>query len=69
MTYEVSYHVGDGIYSVNMLEGERCAVFLEAEAHAQKHGYDLCGVHPLRLDEVAERKAKGMPIKKVEGNL
>ena len=66
MTYEVCYHVGDGIYSVNMLDGNRSDVFAYAETHSQKFGYDLCSVTPLKLAEVAERKAKGMPIKKVE---
>lgn len=69
MTYEVCYHVGDGIYSVNMLDGDRSDVFVEAETHAQKYGYDLCSVTPLRLDEVAERRAKGMPFQKVEGKV
>ena len=66
MTYEVCYHVCDGIYSVNMLEGARDDVFVEAERHAQKYGYDLCSVTPLKIAEVEERKAKGMPFQKVE---
>ena len=69
ITYEVCYHVGDGIYSVNMLQGARNAVSLEAEAHAQKFGYDLVSIKPITADEVAERRAKGMPFKKIIGNL
>lgn len=66
MTYEVCYHVGDCIFSVNMIEGNRDDVFAEAERHAQKYGYELFSVKPLRLDEVAERKAKGMPYEKLK---
>lgn len=66
MTYEVSYYVGDGIYSVNMLQGARDDVFAEAEKHAKRYGYELCGVHPLTIAEAEERKAKGMPFEKVE---
>ena len=65
ITYTVTYHVGDGIYSTNLLQGGRDAVFAEAEAHAKRFGYDLVSVKPITLAEVAEYKRKGMPFKKV----
>lgn len=62
MMYEVGYDVGDGIYSINMVEGGEVLTKLMAEEHAKKHGYSVAYIHPLADWEVAERKAKGMPI-------
>lgn len=65
MTYQVTYDVGDGIYSSNMIEGRGYDVQIEAEAHAKKHGYKLCDICTLEDWEIAKRKAKGMPFQKV----
>ena len=65
ITYTVTYHVGDGIYSTNLLQGNRDAVFAEAERHAERYGYRLVSVKPITLAEVAEYRAKEMPFEKV----
>lgn len=62
MMYEVGYDVGDGIYSVNMVDGGDTLTKLMAEAYAKKHGYSVAYITQLADWEVAERKAKGMPI-------
>ena len=62
MIYEVGYDVWDGIYSVNMVEGGDTLTKLMAEEYAKKHGYSVAYITKLADCEVAERKAKGMPI-------
>ena len=65
MTYEVCYHVADGIYSTNMLKGREMDCRAEAEAHASRFGYDIVSFKPINPCEVDAYLAKGMPLKKV----
>lgn len=60
--YEIGFHVGDGIYSVNMVEAEdKQLAELVAEKHAKRHGYTYEWIKELTDAEVEERRRKGMP--------
>ena len=66
MVFEVAYDVGDGIYSVNMIEADdfqKC--WDEAHAHAKRYGYSVSCVENIPDWKVAENRRKGMPLKKV----
>jgi len=66
MICEVGYNVGDGIFSVNMLEAEEFQTCRnEAHAHAKKFGYELSYIREIPDWKVAENKRKGMPFEKV----
>ena len=60
--YEVGYHVGDGIFSVNMVEGDEITSEQYAKAHAKKYGYELAYIIPISASKAEENKAKGMPL-------
>ena len=66
MICEVCYHVGDGIYSTNMLEAEEFQTCrAEAHAHAKKYGYELVSVREIPDWKVAENTHKRMPLIKL----
>ena len=66
MICEVSYNVGDGIFSTNMIEGrEFQSCRNEAHAHAKKFGYELVYVKEIPEWKVAENKRKRMPLVKI----
>ena len=63
MICEVGYDVGDGIYSVNMIEGNETLIKLASKDHAKRYGYTVAYISkPLTEYEVAERRKRGMPI-------
>lgn len=63
MICEVGYEVGDGIFSVNMIDGSETLIKLASEDHAKRHGYTVAYISkPLADYEVAERKRRGMPL-------
>ena len=64
MTFEVGYHVGDGIFYVNMIEGDEISVEQKAKEHAEKHGYELGYIVPISEVHAQSNKAKGMPFYK-----
>lgn len=60
--YAIGFHVGDGIYSVNMVEAEdKRLAELVAKKHAERYGYTVEWVTELSEAEVAEYERKGMP--------
>ncbi len=66
MICEATYHVGDGIYSVNMLEAEQFQTCrAEAHAHAKRFGYELVAVREIPDWKVEENKRNGMPCEKL----
>ena len=65
MIYEVGYNCGDGIYSVNLLEGEENLCRAEAEHHASRFGYSIAYFKQTTTAEADYNRAKGMPWKKV----
>ena len=64
MIYEVGYNVGNGITSVNMIEGTTAQVMAEAEAHEKRFGYTLSYILPIDERIADAYKEKGMPYKK-----
>lgn len=62
MIFEVGYDIGDGYYSINMIDGGETLAKLVAEEHAKKHGYTVSYITPLADYEVEERKHRGMPL-------
>ena len=66
VTCEVGYNVGDGIFSVNMIEGrEFTSCRNEAVAHAKKHGYEVSYIREIPDWKIAENLHKHMPLIKV----
>ena len=61
MIYEVGYNVGNGITSVNMIEGDTQSVMDKAEAHEKRFGYTLSYIVPISKVQAESNKAKGMP--------
>lgn len=62
MYYEVGYDVGDGIYSVNIIEGGEAITKMVADEHAKKHGYKVAYITKVDEVEVESKRAKGMPV-------
>ena len=66
MICEVSYNVGDGVYSTNMIEGrEFQSCRNEAHAHAKRFGYELVYVKEIPDWKVRENLSRRMPLVKV----
>ena len=49
MTFEIGYDVGDGIFSVNMVEGDEITSEEYALSYAEKHGYKLAYIVPISV--------------------
>lgn len=62
MIFEVGYHVGDGIFSVNMIEGNEITSEQKAKEHAKKHGYELGYIIPISRVQAEANRMKGMPL-------
>lgn len=65
--FRVTYDVGDGIFSANIIcantgQEEREAVTETAQRYAEAHGYGLCGVTEITECEAQSNFAKGMPV-------
>jgi len=66
MICEVGYNVGEGIFSVNMIEGKEFqSCRNEAHAHAKKFGYELSYVREIPEWKVRENLGRKMPLIKV----
>ena len=66
MICEACYNVGDGIFSVNMIDGKEFqSCRNEAHAHAKKFGYELSYVREIPDWKVMENRRRGMPLVKV----
>ena len=66
MICEACYDVGEGIYSINMLEADefiKCRA--EAHKHAKRFGYELKYVREIPDWRAEEYKRKGMPLTKL----
>ena len=63
--YEVGYNCGDGIYSVNLLEGEAERVQQSAEEHAKLYNCPVSYIVEVSQRYADSMMAKGMPWKKV----
>ena len=64
-TFEVGFDCGDGIFSVNMVEGDETTSEEYARKHAQKHGYKLSYIVPVSEESKKEKLSKGMPLIKL----
>lgn len=60
--FEVGYNVGDGIFSVNMIEGTEITSEQCAMEHARNYGYELAYILPISASKAEKNKAKGMPL-------
>lgn len=65
MIYEVGYDCGDGIFSVNLLEGNLEIVRQTADTHAKRFGYRVAYISQVSQSDSDSKRYKGMPYEKV----
>lgn len=65
MIYEIGYDVGDGIVSVNMMEGAETDVKKKAYAHANRFNYGVMYITPISRTTAEANRKKGMPYEKI----
>lgn len=69
--FSVTYEVGNGIFSGNIITSncgreDQEAVRETAERHAARHGYKVAFVSEISESQVMERVAKGMPMSMID---
>ena len=68
MFYEIGYHAGNGVFSVNMVKGDTLSTEKYAREYARRHGYELAYILPITEKAAENRMAKGMPYKNLQND-